>query len=147
MRALRTLVVTLLGLVLVPLGAAPASAAGTCTSNGGAERCAELLPRAAGEEQFYGEVSITGLKPRVKVRVRFASLQRRTDAGWTTVTRNQSNGDRFYDGDTTAAALPCSGTAPGVYRTRGKVQWKQRGDDTVRSALVTGSGVRKSRLC
>jgi hypothetical protein len=147
MRALRTLIVTLLGLLLVPLVAAPASAAETCTSGGGAERCAALTPRAAGEEQFYGEVSITGLKPRFKVRVRFASLQRRTDDGWTTVTRNPSNGDQFYDGDTTATALPCAGTAPGVYRTRGKVQWKERGDDTVRSDVVVSRGLRKSRLC
>lgn len=147
MRAFRILTVSLLGLVLVPLGAAPASAAETCTSSGGAERCADLRPRAAGEEQFYGDVSITGLTPRVKVRVRFASLQRRTDAGWTTVARTQPDGDGFYDGDSTAAALPCAGAAPGVYRTRGKVQWKERGDDTVRSDIVTSRGLRKSLLC
>lgn len=140
--------VALVAPLLALLTASPAQAAGDrCTTRAGAERCARLVPRRAGESQAYGEVAVSATRARVLVRVAVARLQRRTDDGWVTVDRNGGN-DRFVNGAVTATtSLLCSTAEAGVYRSRGTVQWKVRGSDDVRRAVVTSSGVRKARLC
>lgn len=136
----------LLGMMLpLVLVASPAHAAGQrCETGASVERCASV---SGSGESLLGHARVESLRSRVKVRIVSVALQRRTDAGWVVVSRNVPPDAGYFDGDSASTSVGCGSAARGVYRSRGVVEWRVRGQDGTRTDAVVSRGVRKSRLC
>lgn len=151
----RTILIALLGALMLSLVPAPSSAQESaqmqgqvvgkrCETSSFVKRCADL-ERQDGD--IYANVRVESLRSRVQVRMLLATLQRRTQDGWQTVAQNRPADQGYFDGDGGPALLGCESAGKGVYRTRGKVQWKVRGQERRPRAVIVSQSVRRSRLC